>query len=784
MRPASPLINEFMPNSLTGSIIAWILPDYSQFYGLNTGSFNVSSSLSPYFWYKSDQVSYSSNKLVWVDQSGNGTNATANTAGAVATGSFTLNGFPTTTFSGTSPSFLQTLTYLTPLTSSHVMCAVVRCDNALAGTGSGGGVLSPGNTIFGDNQLAGEAWGITSGVLTTMLYNNYTGIRMFVSDSISICDNNFHIVMTYVSGGFVGPGGVISSSIKSYTDNPTPDASGYIAETSAEYSANEINLIGRDYSGATYFSGSIAECLVFPATTTNVALIPNLYYYLQQKYNITNPKRGGLTVGVFDQTPLNHNYNSSSTANSAPTYVANYINGHPVLQFNGSTTGLYGNGGADWTNNGFTSMSIACVFNSAPTQLVVPAGIVYKSYSHWSYGLYTNGTTYSNRIIGWFGDVEEETSRFASNAILTGSWRSAITTVSGALQLLYIDGNQQNITGTSNGASLSPTGDGNAIGCALPTAGNAIAYQWSGSLAEVVMFNRALTQTEVSQMQGYFDRKYFPQYYLPGIANPTPANIRDLVAWYDFSTGLTTSSSAGTSYVVAVADQSGHNRNLITSSHAGTAGPVLSASSLNGKSTIVFDGNKSELGALAYGTNSTLDGTDWLLSSQMTIGCVLMVPTAGSTNNSCAAIGKIYTNYGFCLGFDWSSADGGNVNRTNFWVGLGVAPTAGSHAYSNSTMNDGVWHTIIGTYTGVSGSNCFLWIDGVLQTVSGSTGGTTSITNYTADAFGLGGELYTAGNTSLPWSGSQAEICIYNRAITSSEVQVLHSYFKNKWNII
>ena len=84
---------------------------------------------------------------------------------------------------------------------------------------------------------------------------------------------------------------------------------------------------------------------------------------------------------------------------------------------------------------------------------------------------------------------------------------------------------------------------------------------------------------------------------------------------------------------------------------------------------------------------------------------------------------------------------------------------------STSSVHDGNWHLIIGTYDGINGK---IYLDGSLIRTSPSW--TNGITYDTSCLFMIGDR-----QSSIPFYGNIDEAFIYNRAITLSEVQTIYS---------
>ncbi len=109
-----------------------------------------------------------------------------------------------------------------------------------------------------------------------------------------------------------------------------------------------------------------------------------------------------------------------------------------------------------------------------------------------------------------------------------------------------------------------------------------------------------------------------------------------------------------------------------------------------------------------------------------------------------------------------SDGCGGGAGSTHFYVAY---PCSGNSA---TTVNDGKWHQVLGTYDGTRTS---IFVDGVFQ--SSSPGGNPSLNN---DApFMVGGFKSPDGSLIGAFTGQIDEVRIYDSALSAAEVAKVYA---------
>ena len=170
----------------------------------------------------------------------------------------------------------------------------------------------------------------------------------------------------------------------------------------------------------------------------------------------------------------------------------------------------------------------------------------------------------------------------------------------------------------------------------------------------------------------------------------------------------------------------------------------------NGRS---FNGTTdySDLGDIDMVTGKTLTASAW-------------IKTTGQIDQYEQIIGKNYN------GWSWALQGDNTTNKVRFFVS---ANSYDDKAVSNSTLNDGVWHHVIGVYDGnLPSSNIKMYIDGVLQSTTADN--TIDIPN-TIDHESIGAGV-GAASQGLYFPGSIDEVRVYNRALSPREVRDLYEF--------
>ena len=474
--------------------------------------------------------------------------------------------------------------------------------------------------------------------------------------------------------------------------------------------------------------GDLAEIIVFNRVLST-AERQQVEAYLNNKWMVALPSgiqmridasQLGLTNGaqistITDISGSGHNLQATDT-NNKPTFYSNGPNGQGVIHFNGGTQGLIG------TNNlglaGNSSQQIFVVMrknNPTSGRMIVANGIPSDSGgfgidSHASDAAYVPFTSSAGSVVG----------AARSNAAyeLYDVSHNATTNVN----IGYINGT---VFGTST-YSLSITDGPLKIGYWSNVPASSI-----GDLAEIIVYNRVLSDAERQQVEEYLTEKWLP-------ALPSGITMRIDASALNMSDG---------SAISTITDLSGAGHDM--QAYDTNNKPTLNWNGLNGKSTIHFNGGTQGL----IGTNNLGLAGD---SSQQIF--VVMRKNNPTTGRMIVANG---TDPGNSASFGIDSHTTGEIYMP-FVAGQGSLTLA---ARSNATFE--VYDVSRNSATDENKG----YINGTLM-------GTTTSGLAVVDA-----PLKIGYWSQVPASsvGDVAEIIVYNRVLTDAERQTVDNYLVQKW---
>jgi hypothetical protein len=224
--------------------------------------------------------------------------------------------------------------------------------------------------------------------------------------------------------------------------------------------------------------------------------LPGCELWLRADMGITfgNAPTNTLVSGWADQSGNNNNASQVNSGNQ-PTYVTNAMNGAPALS---------GSGMAEWMEtSAFTLGANATLFvatqPSTSTQ-VTYARIIEQQYSATYFlGCDTTGTHYKLIVCNNsqpYGAAQGGTVTASTNTIVSGMYSS--TTGTGGV---YVNGL---LVGSDTFTAPSPTSLPLMIMQAFGTGGSF----WAGLFAETVIYNRALSTSEMTRVHRYLGARY------------------------------------------------------------------------------------------------------------------------------------------------------------------------------------------------------------------------------------------------------------------------------------
>jgi hypothetical protein len=300
---------------------------------------------------------------------------------------------------------------------------------------------------------------------------------------------------------------------------------------------------------------------------------------------------GGKVLSWSDKTGQSPDLVPPS-ALDAPVLLHGQINGHSTVHFDGINDGL-----------GASGIGALPKGNADRTAFLV------AKYDSPGWGGFSWGTTGCNAVWGLtvsaslgnlfledFCSANMEASGVAGSG---GGWLVQSAMVSGSTLTHYKDGV---VIETLPGDVFATADEKIRLGVEHND-GNKVEMD----VAEIVVFSRALSSSELQQMQSYFDAKYFGggsdgSTTTVTSASTTSSSVSDeipvksgIVLYLNGAKGVATSGSQVTSWTDSTA------YGLQLTPPASLQGPTLVSSGLNGKPVVSFDGDNDALQSLNIG---------------------------------------------------------------------------------------------------------------------------------------------------------------------------------------
>lgn len=466
---------------------------------------------------------------------------------------------------------------------------------------------------------------------------------------------------------------------------------------------------------------------------------------------------------------------------------------------NVSGTGVYGNGlGLDgdedyvslgtWSITG-TAISVSAWFKTYSGS--VDAGsldIIVGKYSPTAPAL-EDWALYLNEGSGTIGFFVYSTSLniiSGTTNLSDNTWHHAVGVWNGTANLLYVDGVSV-ATPVANTGTLDALLTDIRIGRG---AENTWKQLFKGSIDEVRIYNKSLTQSEITALYQNQSSTFYPkgqQEYKVFNAILTNENRLNVTTnGYERKQGTNISLSVGEWNVNNGYDNT--DSSLVLSLH------LDNRSSLGENSTYVVDSSK-------YGNNGTLVGNAIVNSSGGRYGWGLNLDgngdyvnfgdvsslsfTDGAGNDLPFTIStwvnlaeftnshNIVTKYNDAVAYEWDISYFGS----EIWFLLRSSDNS-KYLYRTSAFTSAnylnKWVHVVGTYNGSEvKEGIHLYINGVLtDTSTGSVGTYVGMSNTNAPA--LVGTRFASGVSQNAWNGNIDEVRIYNRSLSAQEIKQLY----------
>jgi len=257
---------------------------------------------------------------------------------------------------------------------------------------------------------------------------------------------------------------------------------------------------------------------------------------------------------------------------------------------------------------------------------------------------------------------------------------------------------------------------------------------FNGNIAEILIYNRALLTSEITVVEAYLTPKW-------DVGLSIPSDISGLQLWLDADEASTITSSSG--LVSQWNDKSGNGFNVTQGT--GSEQPTTNATTQNGKNVIDFD------------AGDELDIPSGLFSVPAGSNTIFAVVKANATSANEMRILEMEVSGGtrFDLGFLSDSLVADFLN--------------GSVVAISASVTVAQWNIHRGRRDGTTQA---ISINGADEATN------TSGSDITADLGFIGS---TGGDRFL--NGSIAEIIIYNRSLSTTEIAAVETYLSKKWGI-
>ncbi len=428
-----------------------------------------------------------------------------------------------------------------------------------------------------------------------------------------------------------------------------------------------------------------------------------------------------LTNGLVAYYPFNGNANDASGNGingiaSAVTQTANRFGGtEGAYLFNSSSSVV--------TVPGLASTNLSAMTLSAwvkPTGFPSPSGSIINKYAAFTGSQTDYGLMLFSDLRVHFTNVRHGSDHdiTTTNSLSLDRWyHVAVTLDSAGTGTIWVNGVLQ-----ARGdvfPLVPPASEPVRIG-QMVTASGSVADNFIGSIDDVRIYNRALSDSEVQQLYAYESQ---------------PSLTTGLVAYYPFDGNAD--------------DASGNGKNGVASGVAASTnrfGYTGSAYQFNGSSSVVT------IAPLSSTSLSAMTLSAWIRPTAVP-------PVQGSIMNKWAAFTDSLNDWGLLVYSEM------RVHFANYDHVSG----AGKEVVSTNSLSLGQWYHIVATVDSAGAGT--IWVNGVLQ-------GRASMYRPvppSAEAVRIGQMVTASGAIVDTFSGSIDDVRIYNRALSAAEVQELYA---------
>ncbi|NMA67736.1 MAG: hypothetical protein GX957_16145, partial [Clostridiaceae bacterium] len=301
---------------------------------------------------------------------------------------------------------------------------------------------------------------------------------------------------------------------------------------------------------------------------------------------------------------------------------------------------------------------------------------------------------------------------------------------------------------------------------------------YNGDIAEIIVYDKALTENELDQLEAYISQKY-------GIGEKKKiseiAPYNQLLAWYDASslTGIVNDGEK----VGYLPDKSGNGHSAVQFTSGNQ--PTWVKDAYNGKPTLRFSGNQW----LKF-NDVNLNGFD----AKRTLVIVSKAGNAFNASSDILANDKTRINQKVPLFFD-QTADWGQVFLGVFNDAVTLRYGPGNYGISNRGwlyLRNNQANDITFTYALKDGKTESIYVDGEKIDYGDNLKFLTSDKMYT-DKQSINNAIASyiqststdgwigRGNANTYYTGDISEILIFNTALTEKQIDILNEYLNYKY---
>jgi alpha-tubulin suppressor-like RCC1 family protein len=543
---------------------------------------------------------------------------------------------------------------------------------------------------------------------------------------------------------------------------------GGLSQTSGGTTTASISLTTDSDGNATIYYQAGADTLrdnIISATAVtnagNVSVAFTAYCGIQNGLGLWLKSEAGVTqdgsgnVSLWADQGVNHNDVSQTTTGEYPVFATNQVNGKPVLTFNGSQ---------------YLAANDASTLDPSNITMIV---VGQYSASSNNYGSFISKTTSSEQIDGYGmgilggpvgGWVDNYSSGAAQGTVVSGQY--------GTMSFTY---DQSNVIFRLNGQTLatepytSAINNVSGVPLLIGTTDTSFYYPLTGSIAEVLIYDRVLSSSELQEVEVYLADKYGlynpDATWISAYSSDVQAEINanewnkaqadayvafldtspsvpatGLLLWLNAGSGVTTDSSNN---VLQWVDQGpfGH----VAAQSTEISPPVLQTDS-SGNPTLSFNGSQA-LYCPDYVTANN-DLTIISIASLANTGNFNMDLTIGGVTNEGGV--RSYANYYGSAEFDL------------YYASASAGPSANPNEQAINTV----------TYSRESGAiNFYL------------RGNYNGYGNATATDLSSGFWVGDSVDLACPWQGTISEVLVYDHVLSDTERNEAEGYLADKYGL-